>query len=154
MVSFLKNLYNDSYMKLKPLHKKDTRILIVDDSSTMRKIIGSWLNINGFTQMDEASDGKEALRKLTSQTPIPFDLILCDWNMPYLNGLELLVKFREKEASNIIPFIMVTCEVDQSQVELALNSGANNYLAKPFTKQTLTEKINYTLNKYYEFKND
>lgn len=141
-------------MKLKPLHKKDTRILIVDDSSTMRKIIGSWLNINGFTQMDEASDGKEALRKLTSQTPIPFDLILCDWNMPYLNGLELLVKFREKEASNIIPFIMVTCEVDQSQVELALNSGANNYLAKPFTKQTLTEKINYTLNKYYEFKND
>jgi two-component system chemotaxis response regulator CheY len=114
------------------------RILTVDDMATMRKIIKSLLNQLGYTNIDEAENGKEALVKLKQNK---YDLVLLDWNMPEMDGITLLQEIRKDPQLKDIPVIMVTAEAKKENVLLAIQSGANNYIVKPFTAETLKEKL-------------
>ena len=116
------------------------RILIVDDSSTMRRIIGNVVMQLGVTKdnFEEAEDGVEAWKLLeTSQ----FDVILTDWNMPNMNGLELVKKIRGGGAHQKTPIIMITTEGGKGEVITALKAGVNNYIVKPFSAEILKEKL-------------
>jgi two-component system chemotaxis response regulator CheY len=114
------------------------RILTVDDMATMRKIVKSLLNQLGYTNIDEAENGKEALVKLKQNK---YDLVLLDWNMPEMDGITLLQEIRKDPQLKNIPVIMVTAEAKKENVLLAIQSGANNYIVKPFTAETLKEKL-------------
>jgi two-component system chemotaxis response regulator CheY len=114
------------------------RILTVDDMATMRKIIKSLLNQLGYTNVDEAENGKEGLAKLKQGK---YDLVLLDWNMPEMDGITLLQEIRKDPQLKNIPVIMVTAEAKKENVLLAIQSGANNYIVKPFTAETLKEKM-------------
>ncbi|GMT44145.1 MAG: chemotaxis protein CheY [bacterium] len=120
----------------------DIKVLIVDDSSTMRRIIGKILKSMDITEILQAADGVDAI-SLLSDTSV--DLILADWNMPRMNGLRMVKKLREKRKTASVPIIMVTTEAERSSVVEAIKAGANNYLAKPFTPDALTTKIKETL---------
>jgi len=120
----------------------DIKVLIVDDSSTMRRIIGKVLKNMGITEILQAADGVDAI-SLLSDTSV--DLVLADWNMPRMNGLRMVKKLREKRGTASIPIIMVTTEAERSSVVEAIKAGANNYLAKPFTPDALATKIKETL---------
>jgi two-component system chemotaxis response regulator CheY len=115
-----------------------SRILTVDDMATMRKIIKSLLNQLGYTNIDEAENGKEALAKLKQNK---YDLVLLDWNMPEMDGITLLQEIRKDTHLKDIPVIMVTAEAKKENVLIAIQSGANNYIVKPFTAETLKEKL-------------
>jgi two-component system chemotaxis response regulator CheY len=112
------------------------RVLVADDSNTMRKIILRNLQAIGVPSAVEASDGNEAV-----QTFIPghFDLVLTDWNMPGKSGLEVVREIRAKDAK--IPIIMITTEAEKSRVVQAIQAGVSDYLVKPFTAETLREKL-------------
>ena len=125
--------------------RKDVSILVVDDSDTMRALVKKFLKTEGFENIEEAADGDLALIQLNKRD---FDVVICDWNMPNKTGLDLLKDLRATTGhKGRTPFIMLTCEVEHDQVEKALLTGANNYIAKPFKKQTLIEKIILTINK-------
>ncbi|MEJ5339344.1 MAG: chemotaxis response regulator CheY [Aquificaceae bacterium] len=117
---------------------KEARFLVVDDMSTMRKIIRTILNQLGYTSVEEAENGKEALAKLRGGN---YDFVLLDWNMPEMDGLETLKQIRAEEKLKGIPVIMVTAEAKKENVLAAIQAGANNYVVKPFTPETLKEKI-------------
>lgn len=117
---------------------KEAKFLIVDDMSTMRKIIRTILNQLGYTNVEEAENGKEALVKLRNGN---FDFVLLDWNMPELDGFETLKQIRTDEKLKGMPVIMVTAEAKKENVLAAVQAGANNYVVKPFTPETLKEKI-------------
>ncbi len=114
------------------------RILTVDDMSTMRKIIRTILNQLGYTNVEEAGDGKEGLFKLRGSK---FDLVLLDWNMPEMDGLTMLKEIRNDPQLKDIPVIMVTAEAKKENVLAAIQAGANNYIVKPFTPEVLKDKI-------------
>ena len=116
----------------------DMTILIVDDFDTMRRIIKGALKEIGFYNFIEANDGKSALGKLDKEK---VDLIVSDWIMPNMNGIELLKTFKKDEKLRKIPFIMVTAEGHKGHVLEAINAGVDNYIVKPFTPETLQEKI-------------
>ena len=116
------------------------KILLVDDSRTMRTIQKRALATIGYTNIDEVGDGQAALRHLQRQTP---DLILLDWNMPRMDGLTFLKIFRQTNSDT--PVIMVTTEAENSQVMMAIKQGADDHLAKPFTREALAERIAATL---------
>ena len=116
----------------------DAKILTVDDMATMRKIIKSLLAQLGYTNVDEAENGKEALAKLKQQK---YDLVLLDWNMPEMDGITLLQEIRKDPDLKNIPVIMVTAEAKKENVLQAIQTGANNYIVKPFTADTLKEKL-------------
>lgn len=116
----------------------NTKILTVDDMATMRKIIKSLLNQLGYTNVDEAENGKDGLYKLKQNK---YDLVLLDWNMPEMDGITLLQEIRKDPELKSIPVIMVTAEAKKENVLLAIQSGANNYIVKPFTAETLKEKM-------------
>ena len=118
-------------------------ILVVDDFSTMRRIIKGALKKAGFSNIIEAEDGKIALKELQKQK---IGLIFSDWNMPNMNGLELLKAVRSDEKLKDIPFILVTAEGQKDNVMEAIKSGVSNYIVKPFTTETLKEKIEKVLN--------
>ncbi len=120
----------------------DIKVLIVDDSSTMRKIISRILKKMDITAILQASDGIDALNLLSGNS---VDLILLDWNMPRMNGLGLVKNLRENPRFNSTLIIMVTTEAERSSVVEAIKAGANNYLAKPFTPDALMVKIKETL---------
>ena len=120
----------------------DKKILVVDDFPEMRRVIKGALKKMGFSYIIEAEDGDVAL-KIIKEDPI--DLILADWNMPKMNGLELLKAVRHDEALKSIPFIMVTAEGRKGSVIEVLKAGAEDYIMKPFTTQTLGEKIRNVL---------
>ncbi|MDR1958758.1 MAG: response regulator [Planctomycetaceae bacterium] len=113
-----------------------TRVLVADDSSTMRKIILRSLQAVGVTDVTEAADGSEALAIFK---PGQFDLVLTDWNMPGMTGLEVLQGIRAQDAA--IPVIMVTTEAEKTRVLQAIQAGVSDYLVKPFTADTLREKL-------------
>lgn len=116
------------------------RALVVDDSRAMRKIIGGILRREGF-EILEAGDGEEALKVLHDPESGRVDLATIDWNMPVMNGLELVVNIRaEKELRNIT-LMMVTTESEHSQIVRALAAGAHEYLIKPFTPEAINEKL-------------
>ena len=120
------------------------KILIVDDSKTMRNIEKNVLNkMFPECQITEAGDGLEGLTVLASGTS--FDLILADWNMPNMDGFRMVCKIREKDKNT--PIIMVTTEAEKPRIIEAIKAGVNNYCIKPFTPDVLAEKIKQTMDK-------
>jgi two-component system chemotaxis response regulator CheY len=117
---------------------KDMKILIVDDFSTMRRIIKNLLRELGFTNTTEADDGKTALPILQKQE---FDFLVTDWNMPGMTGLELLKAVRADERLAKLPVLMVTAERKRENIVDAAEAGVNGYIVKPFTAATLREKM-------------
>ncbi len=118
------------------------KIMLVDDSRTIRNIQKNALSQMGHNDVVEAGDGVEALALLAAGKP---DLMLVDWNMPNMDGITLVKKIRETDKN--LPIIMCTTEAEKSRVVDALKAGVNNYVVKPFTVQTLGEKISQTLSK-------
>lgn len=118
--------------------KKDIKILVVDDFSTMRRIIKNLLRDLGFTNVDEADDGKTAL-PILKQGHI--DFLITDWNMPEMTGIDLLKTVRADPALMSIPVLMVTAEAKREQIIAAAQAGVNGYVVKPFTAAVLKEKI-------------
>ncbi|MGB5919648.1 response regulator [Arcobacter sp. F2176] len=116
------------------------KILIVDDSSTMRRIIGNVVMQLGIDKedFDEAEDGVKAWNKLASKQ---YDVILTDWNMPNMNGLDLVKKVRKEGNHQSTPIIMITTEGGKGEVITALKAGVNNYIVKPFNAEILKEKL-------------
>lgn len=113
-----------------------TRVLVADDSSTMRKIILRSLQAVGVSETTEASDGNEAVALFQ---PGSFDLVLTDWNMPGKTGLEVVGAIRAQDAK--VPIIMITTEAEKGRVLQAIQAGVSDYLVKPFTAETLREKL-------------
>ena len=118
---------------------KNIRILIVDDFSTMRRIVKNLLNDLGFVNTAEADDGHTALAELRKG---PYDLIITDWNMPGMPGIDLLKQVRADATLARIPVLMVTAEAKREQIIEAAQAGVNGYVIKPFTAATLEDKLN------------
>ena len=116
-----------------------TRFLVVDDFSTMRRIVRNLLKELGFTNVDEAEDGAIALQKLQGGG---FEFVVTDWNMPNMDGLELLKTIRGNGAMSALPVLMVTAEAKKENIIAAAQAGASGYVVKPFTAATLEEKLN------------
>jgi len=121
------------------MHDKNLKFLVVDDFSTMRRIVRNLLKELGFVNVDEAEDGAAALRKLQNGN---FDFIVSDWNMPNMDGLTMLQNVRANEALRKIPVLMVTAEAKKENIVAAAQAGASGYIVKPFTAATLEEKLN------------
>ena len=119
-------------------------ILVVDDFSTMRRIVKTCLKQIGFENITEAADGKEALTKLEGAE---FRLIVSDWNMPNMMGIELLRAVRGSEKLKGIPFIMVTAEGNKDNIIEAAKAGVSNYIVKPFTADVLQQKMEAVFNR-------
>ncbi len=119
------------------------KILVVDDSSTMRRIIKNTLNHLGYKDLLEAEDGALAWETMTQNPDI--GVLITDWNMPNMNGLELVKKVRAEQKYADMPIIMVTTEGGKTEVITALKAGVNNYIVKPFTPQVLKEKLEAVL---------
>jgi two-component system chemotaxis response regulator CheY len=117
---------------------KELKILIVDDFSTMRRIIKNLLRDLGFNNISEADDGQTALPMLKSGK---FDFLVTDWNMPGMDGLTLLKTVRADEDLGDMPILMVTAEAKREQIVVAAEAGVSGYIVKPFTAATLKEKI-------------
>ncbi|WP_428024126.1 response regulator [Arcobacter sp.] len=122
------------------------KILIVDDSSTMRRIIGNVVMQLGIDKedFDEAEDGVKAWTMLSKSQ---YDVILTDWNMPNMNGLDLVKKVRKEGNHQSTPIIMITTEGGKGEVITALKAGVNNYIVKPFNAEILKEKLDGVLKK-------
>ena len=114
------------------------KILIVDDFSTMRRIIKNLLRDLGFNNTEEADDGNTGLPKLQTGN---FDFLVSDWNMPGMTGIDLLRAVRADDKLKTLPVLMVTAEAKKEQIVMAAQEGVNGYIVKPFTAQTLKEKI-------------
>ena len=114
------------------------KILLVDDSSTMRRIQKNTLTQLGLTDVDEAEDGEAAVAKVQATK---YDLVLMDWNMPKMTGIDALKKIKGDPALKSVPIIMVTSESEKSRIIEAIQAGAANYIVKPFQAETLQEKI-------------
>ncbi|MFZ5586603.1 MAG: chemotaxis response regulator CheY [Thermodesulfobacteriota bacterium] len=119
------------------------KVLVVDDFSTMRRIVKNILRQLGFENIVEADDGETAMRKLESER---IDFIISDWNMPKMSGLELLKWVRSHEEFKDLPFLMVTAEAQKENVLEAVKAKVSNYIVKPFTAETLSEKIEKIFN--------
>ena len=117
---------------------KNIKILVVDDFSTMRRIIKNLLRDLGFTNTEEADDGNTALPKLQAGN---FDFLVTDWNMPGMQGIDLLRAIRADASLKHIPVLMVTAEAKKEQIVAAAQAGVNGYVIKPFTAATLKEKL-------------
>ncbi|MBC8209631.1 MAG: chemotaxis response regulator CheY [Gammaproteobacteria bacterium] len=117
---------------------KDMKILIVDDFSTMRRIIKNFLQDLGYSDTTEADDGQTALPLLKAGN---FDFLVTDWNMPGMDGLTLLKKIRADETLKRLPVLMVTAEAKREQIIEAAHAGVNGYVVKPFTADILKDKI-------------
>jgi two-component system chemotaxis response regulator CheY len=115
------------------------KVLVVDDYSTMRRIIRNLLTQIGYTEIDEAADGNEALTKLRA---VHYGLVISDWNMEPMTGYDLLKQVRADEKLKATPFIMVTAESKTDNVVAAKQAGVDNYIVKPFNAATLQQKIN------------
>ena len=122
----------------------DLKFLIVDDFSTMRRIVRGLLKEMGCNNAEEAEDGAVALAALKAQK---FDFVVCDINMPNMNGFDFLKAVRADESLKHIPVLMVTAEARKEDIVLAAQSGAAGYIVKPFTKATLEEKVQKILQK-------
>ncbi len=117
------------------------RILVVDDSITMRRIISNNLAQAGYEDVVQAGNGVEALSQMNG-----VNLVLTDWNMPVMDGLTLVKEIRANATFGNVPIVMITTEGAKDEVMEALKNGVNDYIVKPFTKQILLEKVNGILN--------
>jgi len=123
---------------------KNMKILVVDDFSTMRRIVKNILRQLNFVNIIESDDGSTAREVLQREQR---DLVISDWNMPKMTGLELLKALKADDALKHIPFLMVTAEAQQENIIEAVKSGVSNYIVKPFTAETLSQKINQIFSK-------
>jgi two-component system chemotaxis response regulator CheY len=114
------------------------KILVVDDFSTMRRIVKNVLKQLGFENIEEAEDGAQAIAKLKNGG---FGFVVTDWNMPNLNGFELLKAVRQDPNLKGLPILMVTAEAEKGKVITAIQAGVNNYVVKPFTVEIFKEKM-------------
>lgn len=114
------------------------KILVVDDFSTMRRIVKNILKQLGYENIEEAEDGAQAYNKLKSGN---FGFVVSDWNMPNMDGLELLKRVRSDPELKGLPFLMVTAEAEKDKVIEAIKAGVSNYIVKPFTAEVLKEKM-------------
>lgn len=120
----------------------EATLLIIDDSGVMRKVLKHHLSQIGYSNVVEAVNGAEALKKLSEKK---VDLIICDWNMPEMNGLQFVHAIKSQEAHQNIPLIMVTTVTTQDEVVAALEAGARTYITKPFTRDDLKAKVDSAL---------
>lgn len=124
---------------------KNMNVLIVDDYKTMLRIIGNLLKQLGFANVDEATDGSMALQKFKDKT---YGLVISDWNMEPMSGLDLLKAVRSLPANANVPFIMVTAESKTENVIAAKQAGVSNYIVKPFNAETLKQKMSTVLGEF------
>lgn len=124
---------------------KKMRFLVVDDFSTMRRIVMNLLKELGYSNMEEAEDGVVALKKLQAEK---YDFVVTDWNMPNMTGLELLVAIRKDEKLKGMPVLLVTAEAKNDNIVAAAQAGASGYVVKPFTAVVLEEKLNKIIEKH------
>lgn len=120
-----------------------TRILVVDDLSSLRDLLKAYLRRLGFKQISEASDGREAYQTMVSAkaSGAPFELIISDWNMPNVTGIELLKMVRALPEWKNLPFILLTTENEKEKVMEAVQNGVSNYMVKPIEEKVLEEKL-------------
>lgn len=118
---------------------KNLKFLVVDDFSTMRRIVRNLLKELGFANVDEAEDGVAALAKLRSSQ---FDFVISDWNMPNMTGIDLLINIRGDANLKSLPVLMITAEAKKENIVQAAQAGASGYIVKPFTAAVLEEKLN------------
>ena len=123
---------------------KDLNFLVVDDFSTMRRIVRNLLKAFGYNKIEEAEDGVDALEKIRAGQ---IDFVVADWNMPNMDGLELLKTIRADDALKHIPVMMVTAEAKKENIIAAAQAGASGYVVKPFTAAILEEKLNKVFEK-------
>jgi len=121
-----------------PVHNFKMKILCVDDFSTMRRIVKNILKQLGYENIEEAEDGIQAYSKLKAGG---FGFLVSDWNMPNMDGLELLKKVRSDPDLKSLPILMVTAEAEKDKVIEAIKAGVNNYIVKPFTAEVMKEKM-------------
>ncbi|MBK4736999.1 chemotaxis response regulator CheY [Noviherbaspirillum pedocola] len=114
------------------------KFLVVDDFSTMRRIVRNLLKELGYSNVDEAEDGQMALTKLKNEQ---FDFVISDWNMPVMSGLDMLKGIRAEPSLAKLPVLMVTAEAKKENIIAAAQAGASGYVVKPFTAATLDEKL-------------
>ncbi len=126
-------------------YDSNMRILIVDDFSTMRRIIKNILKQIGYNNIVEADDGTTAWEILNREK---IDFVIADWNMPKMKGIDLLRKVRDSEEFEDLPFLMVTAEAQQENLVEAIQAKVSNYVVKPFTPDVLSQKIEKILEKY------
>lgn len=126
---------------------KNMKILVVDDFSTMRRIIRNLLKELGFTNVEEAEDGVNGLSKLKGGG-VPFQFVVSDWNMPNMTGIDMLRAIRADPALKHLPVLMVTAEAKKENIIEAAQAGASGYVVKPFTAATLEEKLNKVFEKH------
>lgn len=121
----------------------DTSILIVDDMMTMRKLVKKALTTLGYSRIADAENGEVAFKKLQASisSGTPFQLVISDWNMPVMTGIELLRAVRALPQGKALPFILLTAESEKSQVIEALQAKVSGYVIKPFTAESLAEKM-------------
>jgi len=124
--------------KGKRMADSKTRFLVVDDFSTMRRIVRNLLKELGYSNVEEAEDGAKALAKLQVEK---FDFVVSDWNMPIMDGLTLLKEIRSSPSISHLPVLMVTAEAKKENIIAAAQAGASGYVVKPFTAATLDEKL-------------
>jgi len=115
------------------------KILVVDDMSTMRRIVKNIMKQLGFANVEEAENGKDAFDKLKGES---FGFVISDWNMPVMTGIELLRAIRADEKLKALPVLMVTAEAQKENLVEAIQAGVSNYIVKPFTAEVLQEKMN------------
>ncbi len=127
------------------MYDQNMKILVVDDFSTMRRIIKNILREIGYNNVEEADDGSTALEKLKGGG---FDFVVTDWNMPNMPGIELLKAIRLDPVLKVTPVLMVTAEAAKENVVTAVQAGVDNYIVKPFTAAALKERIDLILEKY------
>lgn len=132
----------------------DAKFLVVDDFKTMRSIVKKTLMGMGYTKIEEAEDGAQALElvKQAKASGAPFACIVSDWNMPNMSGLQLLTNVRSMDDGKNLPFILVTAENEQKQVMEAVKSGVSNYVVKPFTMTGFKEKLEAAYKKHFAAK--
>jgi two-component system chemotaxis response regulator CheY len=124
--------------------ERKMRFLVVDDFSTMRRIVRNLLKELGYTDVEEADDGSTALARLKAEK---FDFVVSDWNMPNMTGIELLKAVRADAALKHLPVLIVTAEAKKENIVEAAHAGASGYIVKPFTAATLDEKLTRILSK-------
>ncbi|MCC6219884.1 MAG: response regulator [Deltaproteobacteria bacterium] len=124
----------------------NSKILLVEDQDDMRMITSMMLRNMGFRRVVEAVDGKDALDALAQiESTDQLVLIIADWNMPKMNGFDLLVAVRSKESYKTVPFLMITAQNDREKIVSAIEAGVTDYIVKPFSAKVLEEKINRAL---------
>ena len=133
------------------MFSQDSRFIVIDDFATMRKIIKKVLTELGYSNIDEAEDGAKALPmiQLSVSSGKPYNCIISDWNMPNMQGIDLLKACRADASLKDLPFMLVTAEGEQKQIIEAAKAGVSDYVVKPFNAQTLKEKLQKVYDRHY-----